>query len=310
MSERKKPQLGTLHRRAVSLPTAMSFVVLAVTGVVAFLQPFDIGIIGLHALTGFVFIALIALHVINNSRPLTGYLQSKTLWITLAVTGGFTALFWWQPSPVKAVLGLSGNLGPAMQRFEMTDDSLLFHYAPSADYKMRLSLKTGRSFQADAPPQIAIWLQNQGGYHIKTLLAPENVGATPYWAFKHAGWEEAKRKAGERDELVDAVTMATPNGSFDPADYILPKPANGSPPYQLLLEINQPGDGQASLVYDITIDNTRPRTFQLLELRGYPQRGDDTGQGKPGWDLYYIDATFTTALDLVDSALLTIKRGR
>ena len=305
MSETKKPQLGTIPRRVVSLFTALTFLVLAVTGVVAFIQPFDIGIIGLHALMGFFFIALIALHVLNNSRPLTSYLHSKALWTTLSATAVLTALFWWQPAPVRAVLGLSGNLGPAMERFEMRDDGMVFDYAPSPNYKMRLDIRPGPSFHTEPPPQVAIWLETQGAYHIKTLLAPEEGGETPYWSFKHAGWKEARRKA-EEIETADAITMPTPNGSFDPADYILPEAARDSTPYQLLLEINQPGDHQASLVYAVEIDNALPRTFQLLELRGYPKREDDAD--KETWGLYYIDESFTTALDLIDSALLTIGR--
>jgi len=307
MSDRKPPQLGTLRRRVVSLFAALTFLVLAVTGVLAFIQPFDIGIIGLHSLMGFFFIALIALHVFNNSRPLTSYLHSKSLWATLAVTAVLTALFWWQPAPVRTVLGWSGNLGPAMERFEMREDGMVFDYAPSPDYKLRLTVKSGPSYHTTPPPQVAIWLENQGGYHIKTLLAPEDSIETPYWSFKHAGWEEAKRKAGQLD-AADAITMPTPNGSFDPADYILPRAARDSTPYQLLLEINQPGDKQASLVYAVEIDNALPRTFQLMELRGYPRRGEDIEKGKPTWDLYYIDESFTTALDLIDSALLTIER--
>jgi hypothetical protein len=57
MSDKTKPQLGTLHRRAVSLLSALTFLVLAVSGVLAFIQPYSLGVIGLHALMGFVFIA-------------------------------------------------------------------------------------------------------------------------------------------------------------------------------------------------------------------------------------------------------------
>ena len=308
MSDRRKKQHGTLRRRAVSLLTALTFLVLSVTGVIAFILPFDIGIIGLHALMGFVFVGLIGLHVFNNSRPLASYLHSKTLWVTLATTAALTALFWWQPAPVKVVLGWSGNLGPAMQRFEMTDDGMVFDYAPSPEYQMRLDVRTGPAFHSDSPPQLAIWLQNQGGYHIKTLLAPEDGGETPYWQFKHAGWEEAKRKAAELED-VDATTMPTPNSSFDPADYIQPQASEDARTYQLLLEVNQPGDEQASLVYLVEVNNALPRAFQLLALRGYPKRGADDEDGKAVWDVYFIDESFTTALDLIDSALLTIDRG-
>ncbi len=207
MSDRKKPQLGTLHRRIVSLLTALTFVVLAVTGVVAFVLPFSIGIIGLHALMGFVFVVLIGLHIFNNSRPLGSYLRSKALWGTLIFTAAVTWLFWWQPAPVKAVLGLSGNLGPAMERFEFLEDGMVFEYVPSQEYKMRLTVETASSFDRDKPPEFAIWLENQSGYHIKTLLAPSNPEEIPYWAFKHSGWEKAKRES----EGVDAVTSPTPN---------------------------------------------------------------------------------------------------
>jgi hypothetical protein len=308
MSNGSKPPLGTLRRRAVSLFTALTFLVLAVTGVLAFTQPFSIGMIGLHSLMGFFFIALIALHVFNNSRPLTSYLHSKALWVTLAVTAALTWLFWWQPAPVKVVLGWSGNLGPAMERFEMDEDGMAFDYSPSPAYKMRLNVKTGASYKTSPAPQVAIWLENQGGYHIKTLLAPLNGAETSYYAFKHAGWEKAKRDAEESSD-VDAVSSPTPNGSFDPADYILPAVSKDSTPYALFLEINQPGDDQASLVYSVEIDNALPRSFQTLDLRGFPKREKDDEAGKETWGLYYVDESFGTALDLIDSALLTIDRG-
>jgi hypothetical protein len=192
-----------------------------------------------------------------------------------------------------------------MERFEMSQDGMIFEYAPSPDYKMRLTVQPGPAYHTDPPPHLAIWLENQGGYHIKTLLAPDAPAETPYWAFKHAGWDKAMREAGRRGE-VDAVSSATPNGSFDPADYILPRPNGDTTPYHLLLEINHPGDNQASLVYIVEIDNSLPKHFQLLELRGYPKREDK--DDKESWALYYIDDTFTTALDLIDSALLTIER--
>ena len=285
----------------------MTFLVLAVTGIVAFIQPFSLGIIGLHSLMGFVFIGLIVLHIANNSRPLASYVRSKTLWGTLAVTAVLTALFWWQPAPVRTVLGWSGNLGPAMERFEMDDGGMVFDYSPAPAYKMRLNVKTGPAYQAAAPPQVAIWLENQGGYHIKTLLAPVAREETPYWSFKHAGWEKARREAEDTGE-VDAVSSPTPNGSFDPADYILPDASKDSTPYSLIVEINQPGDKQASLVYSVEIDNSLPRTFQLLELRGYPKREEDDADGKEVWGLYYVDESFGSALDLIDSALLTLQR--
>ena len=309
-----------MNQRFVTLLTALTFTVLAVTGVLAFVLAFSIEIVGLHALMGFVFVVLIAFHVANNFRPMLKHLRSGALWITLAITAALTFVMWQQPGPVKALLGLSGNLGPALDRFEMKDDAMVFQYAPADHYKMELTVKTGTAYDVNKPPHVAIWLENQGAYHIKTLLGPDENQADrlPYWAFKVRGWAKAKREAEEAAEAgeVDAISSATPNGSFDPADYILPADPDNPMPYKLLIEINQPGDAhgeyddQPSLVYSVEIDNADPRTFQLLDLVGYPKREDDNEEGKEVWSLYYVDESFDSALDLIDSALLTIERGK
>jgi len=108
------------RRRFVSLLTALSFLVLAVTGILAFFRSFSIRIVGLHALIGFVFVGLIAFHVSNNQSHLKRYLRSKACWTTIGMISVLTVLFVWQPSPIKSVLGLSRNLGPAMDRFGST----------------------------------------------------------------------------------------------------------------------------------------------------------------------------------------------
>ena len=300
------------QRRMTSLLVMLTFLVMAVTGVLAFFRPFSIAVVGLHALMGFLFVALIAMHILNNSRQLAGYLRSRVVWLALAVTAAVSVVIFNQPAPVKAVLGLSENLGPALDRFEVQEDGMIYHYVPSESYRMELIVKTGPNFDPADPPAMAIWLENQGDYHIKTLRGP--VGVTdelPYWSFKRRGWKKAKDEA-EMENEVDAVSTPTPNGSFDPADYILPADPGTSTPYKLLIEINQSGDAhedykdQPSLVYSVEIDNLQPVTFQILDLVGYPKQEDE--DEKEAWSLYFVDEGFGSALQLVDSALLRITR--
>ena len=165
---------------------------------------------------------------------------------------------------------------------------------------------------------VAIWLENASFYHIKTLHRPDDIeaarGSLPYWDFKVRGWERAKRQARESGQdlneqtAVDGVTSATQNSSFDPADYILPADLENPLPYRLLIEIDQPDDDEASLVYAVDIDNAEPRTFQLLDLVGYPQREENDDEGNEVWELYFVDGGFETTLGLIDSSLLTIER--
>ncbi|MDA7858804.1 hypothetical protein N9B05_03200 [Mariniblastus sp.] len=306
------------NRSFVSLLIALSFVVLAVTGVLAFALPFSLQIVGLHALMGFVFIGIIALHVANNYHHLSRYMKTRVLWATIVITVGLTGLFLWQPAPIRSFLKLSQNLGPATDRFEVQKEGLIYQYRPSPNYQMTLNLRAGDTFDVTAPPHVAIWLENASFYHIKTLREPDDPtagrAALPYWDFKRRGWEAAKRQM-ETEGLdskptpeVDGVSGATQNSSFDPADYILPADPENPMPYRLLVEIDQPDDGQPSLVYSVEIDNSTPKAFQLLDLVGFPKQEANDADGKEVWALYFVDDQFNSALELVDSGLLTIDR--
>ena len=309
-----------MSQRFVTLLTATSFLVLSVTGVIAFIRPFSLQVVGLHALVGFAFVALVAFHVAASSRSMTRHLRSPTLWTVLGLTALITAILWWQPRPVKAILGLSGNLGPALDRFEVGETGLVYRYSPDPAYKLVLEIRTGSSYDPENPPRLAIWLENQSHYHIKTLLEPEGDDSEemlPYRAAKFAGWKtalaDAKKRDVDLDSLAHAISSPTENSSFDPADYILPQKSESSMPYRLLIEINQPQDpspktaDQHSLVYQVEIDNFDPRTFQLLDLVGYPVK-EESSDGKTEWSLFFADEQFDSAMDLIDSALLTIER--
>lgn len=292
---------------------------MAVSGVLAFIQPFSITTIGLHALTGFLFIGVVVGHILNNSTALKKYFKHPVAYSVMATVMVTTALFLYQPKPIQALLGLSGNLGPALDLFELKETGMTYRYSPDPGYKMILDLRGGPGFDPQNPPYLAVWLENQSFYHIKTLFVTdsnESRNELPFWAFKRKGWEEAKQEAEAQDlvleETLDAVSGATKNGSFDPADYILPTDQNESMPYRVLFEVNQANDpsskieDQPSLVYEVEVNNYAPRTFQLLELIGFPE-AEEIDQ-KVEWSLRYPDERIESAFDLVDSALLHIER--
>ena len=67
-----------MRQRFVTLLSASTFLVLAVTGVIAFLRPFSLPVVGLHSLMGFAFVALVILHVASSSRAMVRHLRTKT----------------------------------------------------------------------------------------------------------------------------------------------------------------------------------------------------------------------------------------
>ncbi|MDD7985291.1 DUF4405 domain-containing protein [Lentisphaera marina] len=296
------------QKQLVNLLVASTFLVLVISGLLAYFRPFSIKTTGLHSLMGFFFILLIYLHVKHNFKGLKKSFHPKNLLLTLSITASLTVLFIWQPKPVQSVLGLSNNLGAAQDRFVMNDQGMIYHYTPTPKFKLKLDLRAGKGYQTQKPPQMAIWLQNQSYYHIKTLHSTQNTDGLPFWTWKVEEYEKAKKEAEENDGELLSVSGATPNSSFDPRDYILPE--RNEEPFYLVIEVNQPGDGnesykdQPSLIYRVEIDNKYPTAFQVFELMGY-SKYDELDES---WQAYYPDGSITTALKLIDSALLTIER--
>ena len=313
-----------MKRHWVSTLIAMLFVTLAVTGVMGFFFPFNLLTVSVHALVGFVFIVAVGFHIRNHYHQLRRYFTKRSAAVLLVFVVALITVILLQPGPVRAIIGLSDNLGPDPSNFELDGQRMLYRYDPADHYRIQLEVMGGSAYDADDPPYVAIWVENQSGYHIKSLYHSEREGFAaqlPYWHYKRSEYlkykaeHEAKSEAdkqAEQDEL-DALSSATANDSFDPADYIVPDDPERDAPYRVMIEINQAGDGnehyddQPSLVYSVEVDNRDPRTFQVLEIVGYPK--DEEGEdGETSWSLYYADETLTTARDLLDSALLRISR--
>ena len=210
-----------------------------------------------------------------------------------------------------AILNLSSNQGASIKDFEQDANTGKYLYNATENYQLNLEIKYGKHYKHATPPSIAIWLENGSGYHVKTLFEPDSDDVLPYWRWKVIEYEKAKLKAQTNlPDEVDALSSATPNASFDPLDYILPE--RNTEPFYLVLEVDQAADAnenyndQPSILYRVEIDNAYPNYFQILDLLGYTKYDDSENQ----WDAYYPDGRQTTALSLIDSALLTIKRSQ
>lgn len=314
-----------MKRHWVSTLIAMLFVTLAVTGVLGFLMPFNLLTVSVHALVGFVFIAAVGFHIRNHYQQLRRYFTKRSAAVLFLFVAGLITVILLQPRPVTAIIGLSDNLGPDPSNFELDGQRMLFRYDPADHYRMLLEIMGGSAYDADNPPFVAIWIENRSSYHIKSLHHTERDGyetQLAYWHYKRSEYlkykaeHEAKAEAEQdvqQQEDLDAVSSATENDSFDPADYIVPDDPERDAPYRVMIEINQVGDGnehyddQPALVYSVEVDNRDPRTFQVLEIVGYP-KAEQVEDGATAWSLYYVDETITTARDLLDSALLRIAR--
>ena len=83
-----------------------------------FFLPFNLLTVSVHSLLGFVFIAAIGWHIKNNLRQLRSYFSKPSSMVALVIVMALVGFILIQPTPVKAVLRLSDNLGPDPDRFE------------------------------------------------------------------------------------------------------------------------------------------------------------------------------------------------
>ncbi len=309
-----------MKRHWITLLVAMLFVTIAVTGIMGFFLPFNLKTVSIHALSGFIFICVISFHIRNNFTQLKSYCTKPSIYFIGLLVLCLVFIITLQPKPIRAIMGLSNNNGPDPDHFEIHDKRLMYRYDPAPHYRMRLEVIGGSVFNAQQPPSFAIWVENRSGYHIASLHHTNNHDSAqqlPYWHYKRSEYLKYKQRYEEMSEAerkaeIDALSSATENDSFDPADYIVPKDPAREVPFRVMIEINQLHDSnkhyadQPSLIYAVEVDNRDPKTFQVFDLVGFSK--SDVRDGETHWDLHYIDETITSAHDLIDSALLQIER--
>ena len=122
-----------MKRNIVSLTISILFLSLAITGVMGFFLPFNLLTISVHSILGFIFIAAIGLHLKNNFRQLKKYFSSWSALIVFLSIASLTVVILLQPKPVKAILGLSKNLGPPDDQFKLKTNSLTYNYNSLTD---------------------------------------------------------------------------------------------------------------------------------------------------------------------------------
>ncbi len=105
---------------------------MAITGIMGFFLPFNLLTVSVHALVGFLFILSIGFHLKNNFRQLRGYFSRRSALVLLLFVIGLITFILMQPPPVKAILGLSDNLGPELDRFEHRGNEMIYRYTRSA----------------------------------------------------------------------------------------------------------------------------------------------------------------------------------
>jgi hypothetical protein len=238
------------------------------------------------------------------------------------------------------VLALFTGSGCAVQK-GMHDSSGIIDTIriPGTGAELALEFQFNKG-EAHNHPTFAIWVEDMNENYIQTLFVTRSIGTgifghgsvgkeqwdvkpgpqrrpatVPYWLHKRSDFFKVPLLPDSEHPVTDGYTGATPVG-----DFVITSGLNKSLPqkFRLMLEINQPWDWneywtnslyddpdyrtscQPSLVYAVTVDLNDPAAILYMNPIGHGHYAGKDGK------LYTDLSTMTTALDIVEKAVVTL----
>lgn len=327
-------------RHIVNFGLLFAFATLAVTGGMAFLQPFSLITTRVHILFGVATVLLVACHLASRLAYFRNQLLPKkqsqisrpALAVIVIAWAGLlaAAISGWPPTKSVVELGYE-----ARHRAEIVRSSSLAGFAdarhhrqivrtagPEADVAVSLFIGFAKNFADDSQetPTIAVWAESSTGSMIETLYldprlayaeSPQWGGAAtprnhilPIWRHRYT-LISGVEPSGE----LDTITQPTPTHQFTLDNYLQ---LGQKKEFVICVEVNLPGDvnksyrdqkiGQPSLLYTAYIEVDSPQRYALLELTGH-----GGGAEKNGAIQYDLDQ-ITSARRLIDLLLVKVER--
>jgi len=321
-------------RHWVNFGLLFSFLTLAASGLLAYLQPFSLVTTRVHLVFGALPLALVVLHLLSRipyfASRTVGKNASKRMLTTIVLSWtALLALTLWGLWPAKPLLAASYEArhraaivrpSPLAGIAELDGGQRLVGRQPDekADTAVSLLLRFGD--RADPPPAIAVWAETTTGSMIETLYLDSRLAYSedvtwqgvetkrhqllPIWRPRHT-----LVSGVDPNGAVDAFTAATPSHAFS-LDQYLESGKEGR--FVLCVEVNALGDaneafgdeklGQPSLLYTAYVDASEGPKYQLLELTAHG------GEAIKAGTLNYDFEGITTARDLCDLLLAHVEK--
>jgi len=334
--------MTAIIRHIANLGLLLSFVTLAVTGVMSFVLPFSITTARVHIVFGGLTGVLVLLHLATRLRYFTRIAkQSVTLkaktkpqvprWLVASIVVVWAGLLWVSFNGRQPATGLIA-LG-----FEARHKAEIFRAAPQTVYEqvadtnriVSLSPQTGELVvdvqieyrqPMDQQPAAAVWAETSRGRMIQTLFVDSALAYAdePVWHGRATPrhhilpiWRHGYTAINGIDPAgeADALTAATPMHSFSIENSL----ATEEGYFVICLEINAPADanahytdehlGQPSVLYQTDrINLDDEQAYYLMYRTAHGGNALDSGERSYNFD------GFTTGDDLIEKVLVHVVR--
>jgi hypothetical protein len=192
---RRRPALfpSIATRKLGSLLTGLSFLVVAVSGVLSFAARYTDKLAGVHTIAGFTFLAAAAIHVSHNATTWLRYTRargrivpSKSFVVALAASAVALYASCAGVRPVMALLQWGKHLRADGTPPKTTYEKLVLDVSGQGPL-LSLDVKAGPFFQFTEPtygfhitPQIAVWTTDEDGKFGETLYVTRDEGRAGY----------------------------------------------------------------------------------------------------------------------------------
>ncbi len=301
-------------RSLVVLLIAALLVTTIVSGLLAFLLPFDLGVTRVHAVAAPLLALLLSCHVYHHRRAMlrsfSGQCRKQQL-VAVLVMGVIAAVLYLDVFPASTWMDQSYEKRQAHLVFRPSRDVVTRRLNGCIEIK-RLNKQVTLLVEAalasgsnEARDRVAVWMEDEEGHLLDTLYLSEQLrysdtvvtdGATEYRRDLLPLWWhrwEAQKEVASAAQGADALSGATTRGGFDFAALV----EDGRPRFQVMMEIARPGD--APQVFSVLIDLDRIKRHYLMDLLGL---------STPRGTLSYDTASLQHDDVYVDRVLITIDR--
>lgn len=230
-------------RKIISLSIALSFVVLAITGIVSFFKSYSREVATLHTIFGLVFTLGIGFHLFNNLKSIQKYLKGKIFpLITLIVLTLFISAYY-EVKPLKNLMDFGTKLKANNEQEVIPSKYDVYNLNVAENLSLSVDLLKGKRYWH---PQVVVWVEDTQGNYITTLFATKatakgifyggrskenykefdgnkdvvgaefrRVDALPVWSHKRGiKYPDGLYAPTAKQPLPDGITGATPINSF------------------------------------------------------------------------------------------------
>lgn len=229
-------------RKVISLSIGLSFIVLFITGVLSFFNPYTRIVATLHTVFGLLFSLGAVVHLKNNFRSLKMYSKGKIIGWVLLIGLLFMIASYYQIPPFGTVMDFGAKQKATAKKEINVSEYEIVEMNTNKEVKLSIDLLRAEHYWH---PQMAIWLEDANGNYLETLFvskatakglffggrSKENfknfdetkdavgtyrrVNALPVWSHKRGvKYADGMYVPSSQDDFPDAITGATITDNF------------------------------------------------------------------------------------------------